>query len=365
MATNARSFAELNLDVFRGKPTRRVLWQPRLEQWYEYNKAGGTLPAHMKDFSLIDVYDYCHASIRYFVAPLKRRFRTVRLRERWLDDVQLELVYETPLSNLREVIHHDEYRLSPYRSEHRIKTPEDFKLEEYLLGDEDWYWDQAEYERALAMINGRGAPQFYFRRAPIQTLFIQTLGFENTIFMMADFPQVIEHYAEAQMAADEQMYRVLCEAPISILNFGENIDANMDPPEIWRKHLVPYYRKRVQQLQAVSKFTHIHVDGSLKPLIQDLSESPFDAIEACTPEPQGDVTLQEIKEAVGDRIFLDGIPAVLFLPLYSTERIIDFAKQVIELFYPKLILGISDEMPPDGDIERVRLIGEMLETLRV
>jgi hypothetical protein len=188
------------------------------------------------------------------------------------------------------------------------------------------------------------------------------MGFENAIFMMSDYPEVVEHYAQVVTETDEAMYRVLCDAPISILNFGENIDANMDPPSIWRKHLVPYYRKRNAQLKAAGKFTHIHVDGSFKPLLDDLRDSPFDAIEALTPLPQGDASLEEVQFAVGDRILLDGIPAVYFLPLYPAETCLESARQVISLFYPKLILGVSDELPPDGDIERVRMIGEMLET---
>lgn len=358
------TFAELNLAVFRGERTGRVLWQPRLEYWYNYNLAAGTMPPHLQGMSLYDLYDYCHASVRYFTKPLKRKFKTVQVTETWLDEQHLEIVYDTPVGSVREIFHHDEYKLSPYRSEYPIKTPDDFKIFEYLLRDQEWYWDQPEFERDLAAVAGRGAPQFYFPRCPIQRLFIQLMGFENAIFMMSDYPDVVGHYAGVVTETDESMYRVLCDAPISILNFGENIDANMDPPSIWRKHLVPYYRKRSAQLRAARKFTHIHVDGSFQPLLDDLRDSPFDAIEALTPLPQGDASLEETKYAVGDRILLDGIPAIYFLPLYSTETCIEFARRVIELFYPKLILGVSDELPPDGDIERVRLIGEMLETNR-
>jgi hypothetical protein len=38
-------------------------------------------------------------------------------------------------------------------------------------------------------------------------------------------------------------------------------------------------------------------------------------------------------------------------------------KRLVELFYPRLILGISDELPPDGDIERVKLVGQLVEEL--
>jgi hypothetical protein len=99
----------------------------------------------------------------------------------------------------------------------------------------------------------------------------------------------------------------------------------------------------------------------MRPLIRDIRESPFDAIEACTPQPQGDVTLEEIKEALGERILLDGIPAVYFLPYYPEETLVACARRLVDLFHPRLVLGISDEIPPNGDIERVRLIGELVQ----
>jgi hypothetical protein len=45
------------------------------------------------------------------------------------------------------------------------------------------------------------------------------------------------------------------------------------------------------------------------------------------------------------------------------ETLVKCAEQVVKLFHPRLILGISDEIPPDGDIERVRLIGKMVREM--
>jgi hypothetical protein len=36
-------------------------------------------------------------------------------------------------------------------------------------------------------------------------------------------------------------------------------------------------------------------------------------------------------------------------------------RRLIELFAPKLILGISDEISSTGDIERIRLVGKIVE----
>ena len=179
--------------------------------------------------------------------------------------------------------------------------------------------------------------------------------------MMYDHPDVVQHYVEVATAADDAMYQVICRCPVRIINLGENIDVHMDPPRIWREHLMPHYHRRTEQLHAVSKFVHIHIDGSMRPLLPYLQDCPWDGIEAATPAPQGDVTIEELKEAFGDLILLDGIPALYFLPMYPEKDLTDCVKKLVDLFYPSLVLGISDEIPPIGDIERVRLVGEMVQ----
>lgn len=355
----------MNLDIFRGLDPGGVLWQPRLEFWYQVNRKRGTLPSHLKEFSLFDLYDYCHASIRYFVSPLKVRYKSIQIRDEWIDRKKRRRLWETPVGTLTELFHYDEWGISCYNDEYRLKTPADFKIYEAILQDEEWYWDHEGYQRDLREGAGRGAPQFYFRRSPVQSLFIENMGFENTIYMMHDAPKVIERYLELATSADDALYDILCEAPIDLVNFGENIDHHMDSPSIWHSYLLPYYQKRAGQLRDAGKKTHIHIDGAMKLLIREISESPFDGIEAPTPTPQGDVSLEEIEEALKDRVCLDGIPAIYFLPIYPVEKLISCAQRIVEIFYPRLILGISDEIPPDGDIERVRMIGKLIDEGRL
>lgn len=357
------SFREMNLAIFRGEDPGGVLWQPRLEYWYDVNKKRGTLPEHLKEASLLDIYDYCRVSVRYFTRPLCLRYKNVQVTEQWEDEKRLRRTWETPVGTLTDVKHYDEWNLSAHNTEYKLKKPEDFKVLEFMLQDEGWYWDQEAYEQDLQRVGERGSPQFYFRRSPIQDLFIEHMGFEKTVYVMYDHPDLIQHYVEVASEADNAMYAVLSQSPVQILNFGENIDAFMVSPPIWSEHLAPYYCQRVEQLHAAGKFLHIHVDGTMKPLLPHLRDCPWDGIEAATPVPQGDVTLEEIKEALGERVLLDGIPALYFLPSFSAETLIECVKQVVELFYPRLVLGISDEIPPDGDIERVRLVGELVQEL--
>lgn len=357
------TFREMTLAVFRGEDPGQVVWQPRLEFWYQVNRKRGTLPEHLADKTLMEVYDYCVGSVRYCGHGLRQRQHEVEFRQEWLDDKRIRRWWETPAGTLTDVIHFDEWGLSAYHDEYRVKTPEDLRVLEFMLEHEEWYWNQEAYEASVGEVGERGAPQFFFRRSPLQNLFIAEMGFETAILMLYDQPEAVHRYIEAQNRADEALYEVLECSPVPIFSFGENIDAHMNPPPIWQKYMVPYYRRRSQQLHEAGKFVHIHIDGAMKPLVRHISSGGYDGVEAATPLPQGDVTVEEIKEALGDLVLLDGVPAVYFLPTYSEADLRACVERLVELFHPRLILGISDEIPPDGDIERVRMVGEMCAEL--
>jgi hypothetical protein len=356
----------MELAIFAGRDPGGVLWQPRLDFWYAVNKKRGTLPEPLREADILDVYDYCHASLRYFGDGLRVRYKNVQVTESWPDEKSWRITWETPLGILTSLARYDAWHLSNHLVEYRVKKHEDFKILAYILQDEEWYWDQAAYEQDMQQLGAYGAPQFFVRRSPIQRLIVEDMGFETTIYALHDYPETIQQYVEVATTADDAMYEVMCACPVPILNFGENIDGFLDSPDIWRNHLAPYYRLRTEQIKAAGKFVHIHVDGSMRPLLPYMRDCAWDGIEAATPIPQGDVTLEEIKAALGDLVLLDGIPALYFVPMlysYSVDELVACVQKLVELFYPRLVLGISDEIPPDADIERVRLIGQLVRDL--
>jgi len=122
-------------------------------------------------------------------------------------------------------------------------------------------------------------------------------------------------------------------------------------PDYFERYLIPWYAKRAGQLHEAGIFTHVHIDGYFKPLLPYLADLPFDGLEALTPKPQGDVTLEEIRDHIGDKVLLDGIPAVLFLDHHSREELQRCVESLVKMFHPRLVLGISDELPEGGGEE--------------
>ncbi|MFW6007543.1 MAG: uroporphyrinogen decarboxylase family protein, partial [Halanaerobiales bacterium] len=154
---------------------------------------------------------------------------------------------------------------------------------------------------------------------------------------------------------------VVNDSPIDIINFGDNIHAGTLSPGLFKKYVLPAYQKRNHQLHKADKFTSAHWDGDTKELLPYARETGLDGIEAITPKPQGDVTLEEVKQALGDMFLLDGIAAVLFNETYEEKRLIEQSKKIIELFAPNLILGISDEISSQGVIDRIKTVGKIVD----
>ena len=74
----------------------------------------------------------------------------------------------------------------------------------------------------------------------------------------------------------------------------------------FERYVLPAYQRRCELLHAAGKFLHAHWDGDCRPLLKYARDTGLDGIEAITPAPQGDVTLEETKAALGDMAHIQG-----------------------------------------------------------
>ena len=60
------SFREVNLRIFERRPVPHVLFQPRMEPWFDWHRIFGQMPATYQDLDLCGFYDACDCSMRTF-----------------------------------------------------------------------------------------------------------------------------------------------------------------------------------------------------------------------------------------------------------------------------------------------------------
>ncbi len=368
------------LNTFAKKKIDRVVFSPRLYYWYFGNKLylkrnvekylQTEIPERFLRKSQLEIYEFLGASPRYTLETLYLPMIEFNINSN--ADIQIinqmgskpgETItkYKTPLGDLTQKIAIG-VGLAGHYTEFPVKTVEDIKIMRYILENTECVYLSENYKKAEDQLGDSGVVCTYIESSPYQRLVKTTFGFVRTVMLLKRNPNEVENFMMFLEDWDDRMYDLIAKSPIKIINFGENIDANLSPPPQFEKYLIPYYKKRVNQLHRAGKYCHIHIDGSLRTLLPYLGDLPFDGLEALTPKPQGDVTLEEIKEAIGDKIFLDGVPSILFLPEYSDNYVREYTQRVLEMFSPNLILGVSDELSPNGDIRKVEMIAEMVKT---
>ncbi len=368
MKNEKMSFREATIKIFEGNIVPFTLFQPRIEPWYNWHSSQNLLPEKYGDLSLMGLFNLLDVSMRYLnsgtgiPSPVVFEYDgKVRFTEK-TEEERKQIVIETPYGELVHTFKKG-YLNRWLTFEFPVKKKEDFKKLSWLYSHTNISFAKRFFELGDEFFGERGYPQFFVPRSPYQALWIQWMKFEDLIYALQDYRETVEETMKAIKQSYDGLYQqIISYGKVRIVNFGENIDSNTVPPRYFERYCIPFYEERAKQLQKAGIHTHIHIDGSFHSLLGYLKHLPFSALEALTPLPQGDVTIEEIKENIGDKILIDGIPGILFLPEYSREDLMECVEKLVKLFAPRLILGISDELPEgaqfEESMERIKLVAE-------
>jgi hypothetical protein len=358
--------ATLHRQVVLGKSGGRIIWQPRIGCWFTDKRfAEEPLPPPYTDMGIYEIYRALGCSARlyeYNRCFVRREHPGVSFSERMLNETDRETTIRTPVGQQVRVDRITPNSSRTIRVKGEIETRDEFKVATWREDNATWEWDQARYDQLQREVGDLGAPTMYLPRMNVQDLYINRMGVERAIYAIYDWTEDVEAYFRALDGSHDRLIDLINASPIEIINLGENVHAGTLSPDLFVKYHLPACQHRCERLHAANKFVSSHWDGDVGPLLPYARETGLDGIEAITPYPQGDVTLEQVKQALGDDMFLlDGIPAIYFDGTFSVETLVDCARQVIDLFAPKLVLGISDEISSTGDIERVRVVGEIVD----
>lgn len=359
-------WSKLHHDVVFGKSDGKIIWQPEIGCWYtDKIFAGQPLPDHYANMTLPEVYRSlgCSKRLYEFNACFKRvEDAAVRNSQRSLNETDTEITIKTPVGEQIAVHRRSSNNPGVIHVKREVESEQELKAATWREEHTAWQWDQTRYDQLLRDLGDIGAPTMYMPRMNVQSLYIDKMGIEKGVFAIYDWPDTTAAYFRALHASHDRLIEVINASPIDIINFGENVHAGTLSPNLFRKYHLPECQHRCEKLHAAGKFVSSHWDGDCRPLLAYARETGLDGIEAITPEPQGDVILEEIREALGDEMFLlDGIPAIYFDKMFPLETLVECARRIIDLFAPRLVLGISDEISSTGDIERIRIVGNIVE----
>jgi len=359
---------ELNLAIFEGTADA-VLWQPRLETWISHHSERGTLPERFRGMGDLEIYDALRCSVRYAAAAGIDRFE---VRDDLLRTVEqhpnhtVETV-RTPAGQIRTVyqdVWENGRRVNHRIIEFPVKTVADLAVVHDLVNREQFRANPETFHRVTRAVGHRAEPTMFLSSSGLTDLIKWWCGLPDTYYLLHDHPADVEAYLEDCDRRDDRLLDAALGLPCRLFNLGDHATNEFTPPPILKKYLIPRWQRIADRLHAAGRFVHTHWDGNSRLMLRFLRETRLDGVEALTPAPMGDMTLDEIKQAVGDAIaVLDLLPAIDFLPNRPLDDLLEFARKAIDMFAPKLILGISDEISQVGQIEKVEAVSTLVEEI--
>ena len=184
------------------------------------------------------------------------------------------------------------------------------------------------------------------------------------VFLLADWPEEMALLLEAMELLSDKAANIALNSPAECLMIPENLSSEVVGDEYYIKYLRPYEKKWTDRIRQAGKFSFIHMDGTLKGLVRLVAETGFDVLEALTPFPTGDMSLKQIATVVPARsVIWGGLPGILFTPHVTDDEFDRHVIETLELMRttPRFVLGVADQVPPDGIWERVAKVRIMVE----
>jgi len=350
----------------RGKPDR-IPWFADLSYIYSSLEERGLLEKKYKgDEGYLNFHMDLGAGICFYAPFLWRTeyAKGIRYTENRDGDTKTS-VWETPRGKIFSREHYSGTSFCWAYTKHFVETIEDLRIMLYIHENAEHFENYDAFEKIDRLWNGYGiacgcTP---ISSAPIQKLFSRWAGIENTMAIYVDNTLEFEEILERLAQSENEIFRIICASPAQYVEFPENLSSEVTGKNFFLQYNSPYYVKRNKELHAAGKLTGIHIDGTLSSCLPLLGDCGFDAAEAVTPAPVGDVRLEDLRKTAGDIIIWGGLPGALFSPLYGEDifeshlaRTIDIAKED-GLF----VIGVADQVPPDGLLSRVKKVREFLD----
>lgn len=355
------------LKILKGEKSDKTPWYADLSYFYNSMEIKGTLKDKYKgDEGYLDFYKDLGAGICFYPPFLWESHLNNDISfSETKDSEQHVCVYNTPKGNIRSVQKYSPDTYSWAYTEHFVKDIDDLRVMLYIFQNTKYTENYKDFTRIEKLWgeNGIATGIAPISVAPLQKLLARWAGIEKTIDIYMDDMDEFEEILCMMQDTEDEVFDILCKSPATYIEFAENLSSEITGKTFFEKYNMPYYKKRIEQLHQAGKYVGIHIDGTLNSCLPLLEPCGFDVAEAVTPFPVGDVKIEDLRKVAGDKIVIwGGLPGALFSPSYSDDDFKEHLEKVLDVFRndTRFVLGVADQVPPDGLEHRIKLVREMI-----
>ncbi|HEY3397412.1 MAG TPA: uroporphyrinogen decarboxylase family protein [Armatimonadota bacterium] len=269
----------------------------------------------------------------------------------------------TPVGTLTERSEYSPMSYSWGHREYPVKTPADLAIVRFIVSQRRYTpipETVAQMDRDLA---AHGLPVIAVGASPMADLYKHWVGVVQLSYLLADARAEVEETLAVSAAAQEPMWRITAESPCRYVMLTDNMTAE-GAGGLFERYYRDFLTEKLAAFHAAGQKVICHVDGTLRGLVERLPGIGVDCLDAVTPKPVGDVGMDEIRDLVGpDILILGGLPGAMFAPPFTPEMIERHVREIIRLHKDSgtFMFGVADQVPPNGNLELVRLVTRLVE----
>jgi hypothetical protein len=272
--------------------------------------------------------------------------------------------WQTPIGTLRQV---DVELPSSYTAatrEHMIKNIDDLRAYVYMEEHTTYRPNYELAKRRQGLIGDNGAVLCYLPKSPYMDLVALKAGIVAVVEMIVDHPEEFEECLERLEACADVAARIAVDSPAEFLMIPENISSEVVGKGPYHDYMERYHKKWFREIEQAGKTSFVHMDGTMRGLLCEVSEAGAKVMEALTPAPTGDIEIEDLHNWTTDStVIWGGIPGAYFTDGVSDAKFDEYVKRVLETWTskPRYVLGVADQVPPYSRPERIMRVRTLVD----
>ena len=356
------------LSILRREQPDQLPWCADLTYWTHGMDTDGTYPEKYRDTWCDNGFQQLHRDLGtgfYLQGYEPFTAQHPHFTETWERD-GIRAVRRICSGN-RELTEISEYSRKSYSwgvLKHLVENAEDLKFYCELLEDTTYAPNYGLAQNRYQTAGDNGVVLCYTPKSPLMRLVALESGVENFTYMLMDEEETVLDCLKRMERKFDEACELTVNSPAECIMIPENLTSECVKP--FYELMEGYHKKWTGRIRAAGKYSFVHQDGTVRGLVGELSKrSGFDVIEALTPKPVGDITLEEARELVlPDTILWGGMPGGFFREDSLSDA--DFDAHLIHCIEvmvsaPRYVLGVADQVVPGSSERRLRRVRELVD----
>jgi hypothetical protein len=267
----------------------------------------------------------------------------------WEDGREVETrIFETPIGEISQTSVKENADGGEWIKKHYLETPADYPIMRYVVENTVFRVQEDAFSQADRDLGEDGVVLGRLDRSPYQKLIIELADPQKFFIDFHLDPRPAEELMEVIGRRLDEQFELALRSSAEVLWQPDNLSADMTPPRMFEKYVLPFYQKRGLLCRRAGKIYAVHIDGRTKALKDQIARSPIDVVESFSlPEVGGDFPAAAAKAAWPGKVFCPNFPSPLSLK--SREEIEAYLERMAADFGDRtpFMLQLSEDIPPE------------------